>query len=210
MNKLTIFRCSMPGLQQSQFPGQHHWFISLADEKEPGTDKDVDYYTCKDGTIFPPTTGWIPSGKNAKPGPIVMKVEPTSKSSESDATTVAMAVRIPPLEQWLEQWHEQWHPRLSYSNKIQLHQAAHENLLDCQCFLTLATIVCFIKTEPYEVMNEETGHLVVPSSCILMFRYQHRRILLRMIASYLCGGEETRYIWHLIRKEAVRASLEDY
>ena len=39
---------------------------------------------------------------------------------------------------------EQWHPRLSSSNKIQLHQAAIENLFDCQSFFTLATIVCYM------------------------------------------------------------------
>jgi len=96
---------------------------------------------------------------------------------------------------------EQWHPRLSSSNKIQLHQAAHENLFDCQSFLTLATIVCYIKTEPYQVMNEETGRLVVPRSSIVMFRRQHGGRLLRMVADYICGGEETRHIWHLIRKK---------
>ena len=93
-----------------------------------------------------------------------------------------------------------WHPRLSYSNKIQLRQVAHENLFDCQSFLTLATIVCYIKTEPYEVMNEETGRLVVPRSSILRFRRQNRWFLW-MIAGYICGGEETRHIWHLIRTE---------
>ena len=93
-----------------------------------------------------------------------------------------------------------WYPRLSSSNKIQLHQAARENLFDCQSFLTLATIVCYIKTEPYEVMNEETGRLVVPRSSILRFRRQHGRMLLRMVADYICGGEETRHIWHLIRR----------
>ena len=102
---------------------------------------------------------------------------------------------------------EQWHPKLSSSNKIQLHQAAQENLFHwdthCQSFLTLATIVCFIKTEPYEVMNEATGRLVVPRSSILTFRRQIvKRRLLRMVASYICGGEDTRHvyhIWHLIR-----------
>ena len=95
---------------------------------------------------------------------------------------------------------EQWHPRLSSSNKIQLRQVAHENLFDCQSFLTFATIVCYIKTEPYEVMNE-AGRLVVPRSSILIFRRQVvKRHLLWMIAGYICGGEETRHIWHLIRK----------
>jgi ankyrin repeat protein len=97
---------------------------------------------------------------------------------------------------------EQWHPRLSYSSKRQLHQAAHENLFDCQSFLTLATIVCYIKTEPYKVMNKKTGRLVVPKSSILIFRRQvAKRHLLWMIAGYICGGEETRHIWHLIRKK---------
>ena len=82
MNKLTIFRCSM---QQS---GAHHWFISLADEKSPGTDKDFDYYTCKEGTLLPPTTGWLPTGKNVKPGPIVMKVEPTESDTTATAATL--------------------------------------------------------------------------------------------------------------------------
>ena len=96
---------------------------------------------------------------------------------------------------------EQWHPRLSSSNKLQLRQVAHENLFNCQSFLTLATIVCYIKTEPYQVMNEETGRLVVPRSSILIFRRQVvKRHLLWMIAGYICGGEETRHIWHLIRK----------
>ena len=96
---------------------------------------------------------------------------------------------------------EQWHPRLSSSNKIQLRQVAHENLFNCQSFLTLATIVCYIKTEPYQVMNEETGRLVVPRSSILIFRRQVvKRHLMWMIAGYICGGEETRHIWHLIRK----------
>ena len=97
---------------------------------------------------------------------------------------------------------EQWYPRLSSSNKRQLRQTAHENLFDCQSFLTLATIVCYIKTEPYQVMDEETGRLVVPRSSILMFRRQVvKRHLLWMIAGYICGGEETRHIWHLIRKK---------
>jgi hypothetical protein len=98
---------------------------------------------------------------------------------------------------------EQWHPRLSSSNKRQLRQTARENLFDCQSFLTLATIVCYIKTEPYQVMDEETGRLVVPRSSILMFRRHHGGILLWMVAGYICGGEETRHIWHLIRKLSV-------
>ena len=95
---------------------------------------------------------------------------------------------------------KQWHPRLSSSNKIQLCQTARENLFDCQSFLTLATIICYIKTEPYQVINEETGRLVVPRSSILILRRQNRRWLW-LVAHYICGGKETRHIWHLIRSE---------
>ena len=98
---------------------------------------------------------------------------------------------------------EQWHPRLSSSNKIQLRQVAHENLFNCQSFLTLATIVRYINIEPYQVMNEETGRLVVPRSSILIFRRRNQQ-LLWLVAGYICGGEETRHmyhIWHLIRKK---------
>jgi ankyrin repeat protein len=103
-----------------------------------------------------------------------------------------------------------WHPRLSYSKKRQLRQVAHENRFDCQSFLTLATIVCYIKTEPYEVMNEESGRLVVPRSSILRFRRQVvKRHFLWMIAGYICGGEETRHIWHLIRMKNYDSSLSD-
>ena len=72
---------------------------------------------------------------------------------------------------------EQWHPRLSSSNKLQLRQVAHENLFNCQSFLTLATIVRYINIEPYQVMNEETGRLVVPKSSILRFRRRNQQLL---------------------------------
>ena len=97
---------------------------------------------------------------------------------------------------------EQWYPRLSSSNKLQLRQVAHENLFNCQSFLTLATIVRYINIEPYQVMNEETGRLVVPRSSILIFRRRNQQ-LLWLVAGYICGGEETRHIWHLIRKLSV-------
>ena len=94
----------------------------------------------------------------------------------------------------------QWHPRLSSSNKNQLHQAARENLFDCHSFFTLVIIVCHIDIEPYKVMNEETGCLVVPSRSILRFRNLDNHVLLDRIANYIGGGEETRQLWCLIRK----------
>ena len=91
-----------------------------------------------------------------------------------------------------------WYPRLSIHNKDQLRQAAIENVVHCQSFFALATIVSCINIEPYKVMNEETGRLVVPKSSILRFRRQHGGMLLRMIASYLCGGKRARHLWGLI------------
>ena len=53
--KLTLFRCTM----RSQ---QKWWFLSEADEEQPGTDRDVDYYQHKSKEheeAFPPPGGWI-------------------------------------------------------------------------------------------------------------------------------------------------------
>lgn len=52
--KLTLFKCTM----RSQ---QKWWFISEADEQQPGTDKDIDYYQLKSkkrDENLPPCTGW--------------------------------------------------------------------------------------------------------------------------------------------------------
>ena len=52
---LTVFRCTM----RSQ---QKWWFLSEADEVQPGTDKDVDYYqhkSRKHEESMPPQSGWI-------------------------------------------------------------------------------------------------------------------------------------------------------
>jgi ubiquitin carboxyl-terminal hydrolase 9/24 len=52
--KLTLFRCTM----RSQ---QKWWFISEADEQQPGTDKDIDYYqrkSSKGEETLPPQTKW--------------------------------------------------------------------------------------------------------------------------------------------------------
>ena len=52
---LTLFRCTM----RSQ---QKWWFLSEADEEQPGTDRDIDYYQHKSKEHEerePPATGWI-------------------------------------------------------------------------------------------------------------------------------------------------------
>ncbi len=52
---LTLFRCTM----RSQ---QKWWFLSEADEEQPGTDRDIDYYQHKSKEheeMEPPPTGWL-------------------------------------------------------------------------------------------------------------------------------------------------------
>lgn len=53
--KLTLFRCTM----RSQ---QKWWFLSEADEEQPGTDRDIDYYQHKSKEheeTEPPAAGWV-------------------------------------------------------------------------------------------------------------------------------------------------------
>jgi hypothetical protein len=53
--KLTLFRCTM----RSQ---QKWWFLSEADEEQPGTDRDIDYYQHKSKEheeTEPPPMGWL-------------------------------------------------------------------------------------------------------------------------------------------------------
>lgn len=53
--KLTLFRCTM----RSQ---QKWWFLSEADEEQPGTDRDIDYYQHKSkehDEAVPPADGWV-------------------------------------------------------------------------------------------------------------------------------------------------------
>ena len=106
---------------------------------------------------------------------------------------------------------EQWHPRLSSYNKQRLRQAADENLFDCQSFLTLATIVRCINIEPYKVVVPSSSgifvRLVIPRNSILIFRRRNQH-LLWSVASYICGGEETRHNWHLIRKGLPKVSSD--
>jgi len=40
-------------------------FFDLIDFS-PGTDKDVDFYTVKEGPLLPPTTGWVSCNKSVR------------------------------------------------------------------------------------------------------------------------------------------------
>ena len=64
---ITLFRCTM----RSQ---QKWWFLSEADENQPGTDKDIDYYqhkSKKDEEDKPPSTGWTTCREGADPPPFL-------------------------------------------------------------------------------------------------------------------------------------------
>ncbi len=66
--KITLFRCTM----RSQ---QKWWFLSEADEQQPGTDKDIDYYqhksSKKEEEDEPPTAGWTSCRDGSDPPPML-------------------------------------------------------------------------------------------------------------------------------------------
>ncbi len=65
--KITLFRCTM----RSQ---QKWWFLSQADEQQPGTDKDIDYYqhkSKKDEEDLPPSAGWTTCREGTDPPPLL-------------------------------------------------------------------------------------------------------------------------------------------
>jgi ubiquitin carboxyl-terminal hydrolase 9/24 len=67
---LTLFRCTM----RSQ---QKWWFISEADEDQPGTDKDIDYYQHKSKQIeegLPSAYGWVTCRSGVDPPPTLRAV----------------------------------------------------------------------------------------------------------------------------------------
>lgn len=67
MKKITLFRCTM----RSQ---QKWWFLSEADEQQPGTDKDIDYYqhkSKKEEEDEPPTAGWTSCRDGSDPPPML-------------------------------------------------------------------------------------------------------------------------------------------
>ena len=67
---LTLFRCTM----RSQ---QKWWFISEADEDQPGTDKDIDYYNNKSKQSeehLPSATGWLTCKSGVDPPPTLRAV----------------------------------------------------------------------------------------------------------------------------------------
>ena len=67
---LTLFRCTM----RSQ---QKWWFISNADEEQPGTDKDIDYYQHKskqNENKLPSLSGWLTCREGVDPPPTLLPI----------------------------------------------------------------------------------------------------------------------------------------
>ena len=64
---ITLFRCTMRSSHK-------WWFLSEADEDQPGTDKDVDYYQHKskrDEEALPSHSGWLTCRAGADPPPTI-------------------------------------------------------------------------------------------------------------------------------------------
>ena len=68
----TLFRCTMRS-------GAKWWFISEADQDQPGTDKDIDYYqhhsssAYMDDNMLPPPYNWTQTGQGQLPPPEVVE-----------------------------------------------------------------------------------------------------------------------------------------
>jgi hypothetical protein len=72
----TLFRCTVPN-------GTKWWYISVADEEKPGTDKDVDYYANCSPSPIPPADQWRttrrepPGGRGVPPEPTIRRIQRT-------------------------------------------------------------------------------------------------------------------------------------
>jgi hypothetical protein len=89
--KLTLFRCTM----RSQ---QKWWFLSEADEEQPGTDRDIDYYQHKSKEheeTEPPPGGWL-TCRNAGIDP--------SPQLKSTGLMVPLGEEFNTLEHQLAKW----------------------------------------------------------------------------------------------------------
>ena len=90
-HKLTIFRCTM----RSQ---QKWWFLSEADEEQPGTDRDIDYYQHKSKEHeegYPPPAGWLTCRSSGQDPPPTLR---------SDGLMVPPGQEYATLEHELAKW----------------------------------------------------------------------------------------------------------
>jgi len=76
--RLTLFRCNMRSRHK-------WWFISEANEDQPGTDKDIDYYQLKSkhgSDELPSPSGWITCKAGIQPPPTVESIRSEYNSIE--------------------------------------------------------------------------------------------------------------------------------
>ncbi|KAH9155126.1 hypothetical protein AeRB84_002882 [Aphanomyces euteiches] len=64
---MTLFCCTMKS-------GSKMWFLSEADQMQPGTDQDVDYYHHQSvgEEVIPPLTHWVVTGRGVAPSPLLI------------------------------------------------------------------------------------------------------------------------------------------
>ena len=77
---------------------QKWWFLSEADEEEPGTDRDIDYYYYKAKDYeeaYPPPEGWVACRKASVDPPPLM---------EAQGVLVAPGAEFDTLEHQLVKW----------------------------------------------------------------------------------------------------------
>lgn len=56
--EFSVFRCTLRSMQK-------RWYISIQDQKQPGTDNDIDFYRAppsEDNPDYPPSSGWAHCG----------------------------------------------------------------------------------------------------------------------------------------------------
>ncbi|RHY33280.1 hypothetical protein DYB32_001748 [Aphanomyces invadans] len=66
---MTLFCCTMKN-------GSKMWFLSEADQAQPGTDQDIDYYhhPSAGDEIIPPLSHWVPTGQGIGPSPLLIPI----------------------------------------------------------------------------------------------------------------------------------------
>ncbi|KAF0685065.1 Aste57867_22993 [Aphanomyces stellatus] len=65
---MTLFCCTMKS-------GSKMWFLSEADQMQPGTDQDIDYYhhqAASGEETIPPLTHWVATGRGLAPSPLLI------------------------------------------------------------------------------------------------------------------------------------------
>jgi len=145
--KLTLFKCTM----RSQ---QKWWFISEADEHQPGTDKDIDYYqqkSKKNEETYPPSTGWMTcKSAGIDPPPFL----------EGKGVVVPVGEEFNTMEHQLAQW--------AIDNKVV--ELVLGNSIHREIVARSVRLICFLasmctKDEPVE--HVPAGKTMIPNAYCL-------------------------------------------